>query len=304
LKAHLRGVVGILRRTIPESISLDVVADDNRWPVLMDPAQIDQVVLNLAVNARDAMPDGGAITIRVDDVLLDAAQCAGRVGLPPGDYVRLSVIDTGHGMDADTLARLFEPFFTTKSEDRGTGLGMPSVYGIVTQNRGHIEVASEVGHGTRVDIHLPRADALQSAAAVESARPAAGHGTVLLVEDNELVRRVTRRMLESLGYRVLEASDPVAALAESDRIGEEIDLLLTDVVMPGMDGMTLAESIRARRPHVRTLCMSGYAPGNLFDAGGIVPDGQPYLQKPFELHALATAVRKALGSTPDPSVVA
>jgi PAS domain S-box-containing protein len=304
LKAHLRGVVGILRRTIPESIALDVVADDNQWPVLMDPAQVDQVVLNLAVNARDAMPEGGSLTIRVDDVSFDAARCAGRLGLQPGDYVRLAVIDSGHGMDAETLARLFEPFFTTKSEDRGTGLGMPSVYGIVKQNRGYIEVASDVGQGTRVEIYLPRAAALQSPAAAESARPVAGHGTVLLVEDNELVRRVTRRMLESLGYRVLEASDPVSALAESDRMGEEIDLLLTDVVMPGMDGMALAESIRARRPHVRTLCMSGYAPGNLFDAGGIVPDAQPYLQKPFELHALATAVRKALGSAPDPTVVA
>jgi CheY-like chemotaxis protein len=277
-----------------------VVTHANHWPVLMDPAQVDQVVLNLAVNARDAMPDGGTLTIDVCDISADAAYCAGRLGLVPGDYVRLTLRDDGQGMDADTKARVFEPFFTTKAEDRGTGLGLASVYGIVKQNRGYIEVTSDVDRGTEIATYLPRSQAERAAVPAASAKPARGDETVLLVEDNDQVRHVTRRLLENLGYRVLAASGPAAALDVSDRCDDTIDLLLTDVVMPGMDGMELAQRIRARRPGVRTLCMSGYAPGNVLDGGNAATHAEQYLQKPFELRDLATAVRQALSTADAP----
>lgn len=296
LKEHLRGVEHLLRRTIPESVTIEWKLQSNRWLVLIDPAQVDQVILNLAVNARDAMPDGGSLVIEAVDVTLDAAGCAGRLGLSPGDYVRLTVRDTGHGMDAETLEHAFEPFFTTKLEGKGTGLGLPSVYGIVMQNHGFVEVKSETGRGTAVVIHLPRAKG-ESVGAPERETTAldGGHETVLLVEDNGPVRTLTRRFLEKLGYRVLEAADAPSALALSDAHEGEIDLLLTDVVMPDMDGIALARSIEVRRPQIRVLYMSGYAPGGAPGTGHVLSGTDHYIQKPLALGALAAAIRRALG---------
>jgi nitrogen-specific signal transduction histidine kinase/CheY-like chemotaxis protein len=290
LRAHIEAMQELIRSAIPESIRIQFSLPDELWTVRMDPAQVDQVVMNLVINARDAMPRGGVLVIEAANVTRDEAYCRGRAGCVPGEYICLSVRDTGQGMDSEALNHAFEPFFTTKSAGRGTGLGLASVYGIVKQNQGYIEIASEVGHGTSIVIHVPRARGrLQTPRPIDT-RPAGGfHATVLLVDDNDQVRQVTRRLLERLGHEVLDASGPEAAIAICDRWEGEIDLLLTDLVMPVMDGVALSREIRARRPTTVVLYMSGYAERDPF--GRVFPEGGQYIEKPFDLATLERAVR-------------
>jgi CheY-like chemotaxis protein len=261
----------------------------------MDPSQVDQVVANLAVNARDAMPDGGRLTIETLNVTLDDAYSRAHADARPGDFVMLAVSDNGCGMDAATLDRVFEPFFTTKPEGQGTGLGLATVYGIARQNQGSIEVYSEPGRGTTMRVYLPRClDAREASRdAAAAALPAQGHETVLLVEDEPMLRELGRELLEELGYHVLSAAGPTEALAIAARKEQPIDLLLTDVVMPVMSGKDLAERLTAARPGLRVVFTSGYT-ANVIARSGMLDPGIEFLAKPFTMAGLASKVRDVL----------
>ena len=294
VNAHLKTLTALVRRTISENIDIAFSFGETLWPVCIDPGQLDQVVLNLAVNARDAMPAGGSLTLQTMNVTLDEKFCKAHAGFLPGEYVQLSLKDTGCGMDPDTLMHAFEPFFTTKPQGQGTGLGLASVYGIVKQNHGFIQVDSGLDRGTTVDMYLPRSrgDEHKPSAPPKRAVPG-GHETVLLVEDNDRVRLVTRRLLERLGYNVLEAASPAAALALCATHESEIHLLLTDLVMPQKSGVELSEEITVMKPGMHVLLMSGYA-ADVLPGGSQLREGMHYLQKPFEQSSLASAVRHAL----------
>ncbi len=251
------------------------------WLVKADPGQIEQVIMNLAVNARDAMPEGGRLSISIENVDLDQFVSAATNRLGPGSYVRLTVRDTGSGIDAETLKRVFEPFFTTKDSDRGTGLGLAMVDGIVEQSGGAIAIESHLGWGTAFSVLLPRSlpEAEPPAETMPHDAEAPGSEAVLLVEDDTGVREFVRAVLEREGYRVLEASRGDEALAMVSQLPGAIDLLLTDVVMPGMKGTVLWEQFSASRPGARVLFMSGYTNEDIrLDIRG---RGLPYLQKPF-----------------------
>lgn len=292
----------MLRRLIGEDILFATVLHPRLGNVRADPGQLEQVIVNLVVNARDAMPKGGRITIETRNVELDESYAADHPGVTPGRYVMLAVTDTGVGMDDETKARIFEPFFTTKVRGKGTGLGLATVYGIVQQTGGHIWPYSEPGKGTTMRVYLPRvdepADPLErpGEAPLELLR---GSETILLVEDEVPVRSVTRQLLERNGYTVLEAADGPAALALIDggSGGRHIDLLLTDVIMPGMSGRELAVELRARRPDLRVLYMSGYTDDAVVRHGMLEP-GLAYLEKPFRPATLLRKVREVLQQEP------
>ncbi|HWP35097.1 MAG TPA: GAF domain-containing protein [Thermodesulfobacteriota bacterium] len=305
LNEVVSGMAAMLRRLIGEAIELVLHLDPSLGPVKADPTHLTQVLLNLAVNARDAMPGGGTLAIETGNVLLDEAAARRRVGLRPGRYVRLTVRDTGCGMDAATQARIFEPFFTTKPPGRGTGLGLSTVYGIVRQSGGHIEVDSAPGAGATFTILLPRAEEQPAAApAPAAAGPGPGEpsraparppaeATVLVVEDEEGVRELVREVLVQQGYRVLLAPHGAAALAVAAGYRGAIDLLLTDLVMPHLSGRELARRLLAERPALRILFVSGYADTALPPAAG--PDGRAaFLPKPFSPHRLVRAGRELL----------
>jgi PAS domain S-box-containing protein len=286
------GVEKMLRRLIGEDVEL-AVSLARTSPVLVDRGQIEQVLLNLAVNARDAMPDGGQLSLSTRDVVLDEAEAAGRLDAAPGTYVRLTVADTGVGMDEPTLSRIFEPFFTTKEAGKGTGLGLATVYGIVRQSHASIRVRSEVGRGTTFEIDFPalaqpRADSETPRAPSPARR---GHESVLVVEDEPALRAITARLLTSAGYDVQVAADATEADARFEERGG-FDLLVTDVVMPGVNGRQLARRLRARVPSLCVLFMSGYSEG-IFDDDGALDDVQ-LLPKPFSAQTLGAAVRSAL----------
>ena len=282
----------MLRRLIGEHVSLSWHPGIDVWPVRIDPVQVDQILVNLIANARDAIGEAGAVVIHTENVPASSAFMYS--GLPSGEYVRLAVVDNGKGMDADTQSHLFEPFYTTKAAGRGTGLGMASVDGIVRQNGGMITVASEVGRGTTVNVFLPRV-------VTNSARDGAAHGdpanrgteTILLVEDEPALLRLATRSLESLGYTVLSASRPDDALTLARTHNGRLHMLLTDVVMPGMNGRTLAERLLEDAPHLKCLFMSGYTDG-VMDTGGVLQQDVHFLQKPFSPRALAEKVRQVL----------
>jgi PAS domain S-box-containing protein len=297
LNAQLKGLEGLLQRMIGEDVALEFVLSEEVWPVSLDPSQVDQTVANLAVNSRDAMPKGGKLIVETANVTLDEAYCRHRTGARPGDYVMLAVSDSGCGMDEATRERAFEPFFTTKPEGKGTGLGLSTVYGIVKQNEGVIEIYSELGHGTTLKVYLPRyrGEEKVQAAAPPTAALARGHETVLLVEDQDQVRELTRTLLEELGYRVHEAARPGDAITLCEKHGTEIALLVTDVVMPTMNGKELARRIEAMRPGIRTLFTSGYTPEAIARRGVLEP-GVHFLEKPFTMEALARKVREVLGT--------
>jgi two-component system, cell cycle sensor histidine kinase and response regulator CckA len=264
--------------------------------VKADPGQIEQVIMNLVVNARDAMPKGGRILIETANVELDETYAQDHATVRPGRYVMLAVTDTGIGMAADTVAHIFEPFYTTKESGRGTGLGLSTVYGIVKQSGGYIWVYSEPGKGTSFKVYLPRVDdRVEAASKVEAPGAPARNGneTILLVEDEPAVRELTRMVLAGRGYSILEALNPQDAerLAGSHR--GEIHLLLTDVVMPGISGRELAKRLTARHPHLRVLYMSGYT-YNVIAEDGTLEEGISFLQKPFTPQALAQKVRETL----------
>ena len=289
----------LLRRMIGEDVVLETTLLPGLGQVLADAGQVEQVLMNLAVNARDAMPDGGSLGITLAEETIDGrspSSPSSRSALAPGRYVTMSVTDSGTGMTAETRAHMFEPFYTTKGMDKGTGLGLATAYGIVRQSGGDIGVESTLGEGTTFKVYLPRLDHETAAArptpVISRMRPPATE-TLLLVEDEAAVRRLTRRVLEERGYRVLEAADGNEALTISRRHGGPIHLLLTDVVMPRMNGRELAAIFSAERPEARVLYMSGYPDDSVLQAG---LGGQvPFLQKPFTPDGLAAKLRDALG---------
>jgi len=285
----------MLRSLISESIDLKIQLADDLNAARVDPTQLEQVIMNLAINARDAMPDGGTLTIETANATLDEDYAMSHVAVIAGDYVMLAVTDTGCGMTEATKARIFEPFFTTKPAGRGTGLGLSTVYGIVKQSGGNIWVYSEPNKGTTFKIYLPAVDALPEdigkAVPVEAARQ--GSGTVLVVEDDEQLRRLTHRALAAQGYFVLEADRGRSALDIARRHKGPIDLLLTDLIMPDTNGLKLAETLRAARPGLRVLFMSGY-PDSAIVHHGMLDAGVAYLAKPFTTEAITRKVREVL----------
>jgi len=285
----------MLRSLISENIELKTDLADNLAAARADPNQIEQVIMNLAINARDAMPDGGTVTIETRNATLDDAYASQHVSVIPGEYVMLAVSDTGCGMDEKTKSRIFEPFFTTKPAGRGTGLGLSTVYGIVKQSGGNIWLYSEPGKGTTFKIYLPAIAALPEDIGKVAPGEAAprGGGTVLVVEDDDQLRRLTHRALASKGYTVLEADRGSTALDIARRHKGHIDLLLTDVIMPDTNGRKLADTIRAVRPGLRVLYMSGYPDGAIASHGMLEP-GVAYLAKPFTTEAVIRRVREVL----------
>jgi signal transduction histidine kinase len=296
LNEGVRQIDRMLRRIIGEDVELQTILAAGLSRVKADPSHIDQVIMNLAVNSRDAMPNGGRLTIETANVQLNEEYAGRHLGIAPGAYVMLAVSDTGSGMDALTKARIFEPFFTTKEKGKGTGLGLAIAYGIVKQSGGEILVYSEPGQGTVFKIYFPVAvEAAEQTRTLggETEAPAAT-GTVLLVEDERQVRNLTRAMLARQGYRILDAGSAAEALALARDSDEPIDLLLTDIVMPQMNGLELAKAVRVARPGVRVLFMSGYTDIAVVNQG-ILTAETPFIQKPFTSAALHRKVREVLG---------
>ncbi len=290
----IASLANMLSRLIGEDIDLRIVAGEGLWNVRIDPSQMDQVLVNLATNARDAIPDVGVVTVETSNVVVDDEACRTRPGLAPGEYVLLTVSDTGAGMDAATRERVFEPFFTTKPEGKGTGLGLATVYGIVKQNRGFIDVHSEPGRGTTFEVYLPRcAGEAERPAETGDGGPLTGSETVLLVEDEPALLQIVQETLESLGYTVLAACSPGDALLLCETHPGPIHVLLTDVVMPTMNGNELRARLERIKPGLRTVLMSGYA-AEITAPRGIVGPGRCFLQKPFTREALASRIREAL----------
>ena len=284
-----------LARLIGEDIDLRFAPQEDLWHINCDPSQVDRILVNLAVNARDAMPDGGTLTISTSNVCLDEAGCREHLDCEPGEYVLLAVSDNGVGMDRETLDHIFEPFFTTKPVGQGTGLGLATVYGITRQNGGFVLVDSSPGQGTRFRAYFPRTTQPQERTDEARSVPATrGSGTILLVEDDAMVRSVTAAMLESLGFTVVAADTPDRALAYCGQAETPIDLLVTDVVMPGMTGPELRNAIAALRPDIKVLFLSGYT-SEIIARHGVLEEGVNYIQKPFSRKGLAQKVRAAIG---------
>jgi len=297
----LVGMQRMLRRLLGEDVQLSVCASECLGRVYADPGQIEQVIMNLAVNARDAMPEGGSLSIELSNVELDCRSAA-RLGVARGAWTRMSVADTGCGMDEATLGRIFEPFFTTKEEGRGTGLGLSTVYGIVEQSGGRITVRSAPGEGTSFDVYLPRREPAGLAAHSSQQSPARldGTETVLLVEDDEQVRRAVEAALRRRGYRVIEAQNAGEALLIAERYAEPIDLLLTDVVLPRVSGRELAERLAGERAGMRVLYMSGYTPDGVL-RHGVLDQKVAFVQKPVTPDLLCRRVRDLLDGPPAPA---
>ena len=299
LNATVGDLAPMLGRLLGANVRLEVRLESPLGVVFADPGQLEQVLVNLAVNARDAMPNGGALTVETTSVQLDESHTSSGVTLAAGAYILLAVSDTGVGMDSDTQAHVFDPFFTTKEVGQGTGLGLATVYGIVKQSGGHVWVYSEVGQGTTFKIYLPRADATIDVAEPErdaklDSDLAWSHATVLLVEDDSAVRAAARRALLRAGYSLLEASDGAEALALCTAIGgPAIDLVVTDLVMPEMGGLELGAALRARRPGIRILYMSGYT-RDAMRRQRVLEPGAAFLEKPFTPQAFVRSVRTAL----------
>ncbi len=295
LRDSVRSMELMIRRLIGEHIDVVLRLAGEPTYVLADPGQIGQVILNLAINARDAMPDGGSLLAEVTTATLDESYARGHTSAVPGSYVMLSVSDTGIGMDAATRARIFEPFFTTKKGEGGTGLGLSTVYGIVKQSGGNIWVYSEPGLGATFKVYLPRVeDAPEEAPTPEPPRVLMGTETLLVVEDEFGLRELVRRSLEPHGYRVLLAATPQEALAIAREHPDPIHLLISDVVLPEMAGPALARQILAARPDTRVMYMSGYTDQAVL-ARNVLEPGEPFLQKPFTPLGLAQKVREVLG---------
>ena len=288
----------LLQRTLGETVEVQNQVPADLWKTLIDPNQLENAVLNLSVNARDAMPTGGKLMIEAQNAILDAAYAEQHLEVAPGRYVMLAVTDTGVGMSRDVAARALEPFFTTKPTGQGTGLGLSMVYGFVKQSKGHIKIYSEEGHGTTVKLYLPAAatDREDGRVAIDQSEPGAKPGeVVLVVEDDPMVLRLAVQLLTSLGYQALEAHDGPEAVAMLERAGR-VDLLFTDVVLPkGMNGTALARAARARRPQLKVLYMSGYTADAIIHHG-VLDKGVHMLTKPFRKVELARKVRQVLDS--------
>ena len=285
----------MLQRLIGPEIQIVTEIWPDLTPVLADSTQLEQILVNLVINSRDAMAKGGKITIELRNIELDKIGVAAHPGLQPGDYVEMSVSDTGSGMDAETMSRIFEPFFTTKGPGKGTGLGLATVYGIVQQNNGAIEVQSRIGHGTTFYIYLPRATDLGKPAPIRPGATSSGDETILLVEDDDRVRALVSNMLRKNGYTVLLASAGDQALEIAARHRGRIHLLLTDVVMPGLNGRILSERLTAARPDTRVLYMSGYSDDAIL-RHGVRKAAAHFIQKPFSIDALSHKIRETLNA--------
>jgi hypothetical protein len=292
----LDNMASMLRRMLGADLELITDLAPDLPPVLLDPGQFDQMIFNLAVNSRDAMPDGGSLTITTDTFRVDRAYAAEWSSVLPGDYVRVTVVDTGTGMPADVLKHAFDPFYTTKSKGEGSGLGLATVYGAVTQAEGHVRIQSEPGRGTTFIILLPvTTQTAIEAAQLSSHNPTPYGLTALIVEDEDALREVTRRLLTRQGYTVITAANGVEAIAAANSYQGTIDLLLTDVVMPQMLGKEAAEKIRQIRPDIRVLYMSGYAQPVLASQGRLDPD-VTLLDKPFTERDLLDKVSSVLSA--------
>jgi two-component system cell cycle sensor histidine kinase/response regulator CckA len=295
LNDSVRGILAMLRRMIREEVRLDWKPDPGLWRVRMDPSQVDQMLVNLCLNARDAIMGVGTIWITTENRTLDEASCAELPGSSPGDYAVLAVSDDGCGMDGQTLVHIFEPFFTTKRVGEGTGLGLATVYGVVKQNGGFIDVRSRPGQGATFRIYLPHyagaVEQLRQEAPAEPLRP--GHETILVVEDEEAVLKLTQEMLEEQGYAVLAASAPGGAIRLAAHHAGRIDLLITDVVMPEMNGRELADNLRTQHPSLRVLYMSGYTADIIADHS-VLNQGISFIQKPFSSKGLVEKIRQTL----------
>ena len=297
LNKTVESMLRMLSRLIGEDIDLAWRPGSELWPVKMDPSQVDQMLANLCVNARDALHGVGHVTIETGTARFDATYCADHLGFIPGEYVLLAVSDDGCGMDRETIAKIFEPFFTTKGIGQGTGLGLSTVYGIVKQNNGFINVYSEPGKGTTFKIYLARhTDQAVEAPKVDSLSITHGHGeTILIVEDEVSILELAKRILGGLGYTVLIARLPSQALHLAEEYSSEIHLLITDVVMPEMNGKELSNRLRTVCPTLRTLFMSGYT-ANVIAHRGVLDQGVQFMQKPFSKESMAQKVREALES--------
>jgi two-component system cell cycle sensor histidine kinase/response regulator CckA len=289
----------MLRRLVGEGITLNVERDSDLWTVHADEAQLSNAIINLVVNARDAMPSGGTVAIRTVNQTVNKSSALGTAIMPPGDYVRIEVSDTGTGMSQEIQSKIFDPFFTTKPVGQGTGLGLATVYGIVKQTGGFITVDSEVGKGTSFNIYLPRLRMDASAAPVEIApaqtRDVTGQDTILLVEDEEAVRSFAARALRMRGYNVLEAGGGEEALEIVKSEAHTIHLIITDVVMPSMDGPTMVRHVKQMKPDLRVIFMSGYAE-EAFRRNDQSSEDIHFLPKPFGLKQLAAKVKEVLSA--------
>ena len=297
LNAVVMNMDKMLRRLIGEDVQLITSLDSDLWSVKVDPGMIEQVVMNLAVNSRDAMPNGGKLTIETSNVTHDEEYASHHVSVKPGYYVMLAISDTGCGMDKETQSHLFEPFFTTKETGKGTGLGLSTVYGIIKQSEGNIWAYSEPGLGTTFKIYLPRAEkaakAYKPKLKPKEAGVQGGTETILLVEDEEAVRSMVSKVLQNKGYTVLEAHQGNEAIEVSGRYEGSINLMVTDVIMPQMSGRELAGRLAPMRPEMHVLYMSGY-PDNTIVQHGVLEPGTAFLQKPFTINALELKVREIL----------
>ena len=294
LNEVIRRVQNMILRLLGETIRLETLCGQNLTPICFDPGQVEQILLNLAVNARDAMPNGGQLTIETSNVHLDEVSAREHGDVRPGQYVLLAVTDNGTGMSDEVRAHLFEPFFTTKGAGKGTGLGLAMVYGAVQQNGGYVEVVSEVDRGTTFKILLPAATPSSRPPTVRapvSTQP--GSASILLVEDDDKVRPLARKMLERLGYTVHAFANGDDALLALSSLEPTPELLLTDVIMPGINGRLLAEKVTVALPHVRVLFVSGYTQDVLADHG-VLKQGIEFLSKPYSLAQLARRVHEVL----------
>jgi PAS domain S-box-containing protein len=297
LNTIIPSVLKMLRRLIGEDVELVWAPGKDLWPVKLDPVQVDQLLANIVVNARDAIAGVGRITLATENVTLDAEAGLGAATASPGDYVKLSISDTGTGMSAETLSHLFEPFFTTKPAGAGTGLGLATVFGIVSQNRGGIDVQSAPGKGTVVTLFLPRTEAAWPEPKVAESAARGGAETILLVEDEELILSLAKRILQQQGYTVIPALLPSDALQTAKQSPGAIDLLITDVIMPGMNGRELLHQIEALNPGLRCLFISGYT-SDIIASQGVIESGIQFQQKPFTAEQLVRRVRQVLDEPP------
>jgi CheY-like chemotaxis protein len=295
LNESVEGMLKMLRRLIGEDIDIAWHPGEHLWPVFMDPSQLNQIIVNLCVNARDAIKNVGKITIETNTKSFDDEYCAEHVGFRPGDYIMVAVSDDGCGMDIDLQSHIFEPFFTTKEMGKGTGLGLATVYGIVKQNNGFINVYSELGQGTTFRIYIPRPEALLKK--LEKKKPtlpyAGGDETILVVEDDQAILKMTKMMLERFGYSVLSASKPEEAIEIANKYSGQIHLFITDVVMPEMNGRDLSKNILSIYPNLKTLFMSGYT-ANVIAHHGVLDEGVNFIQKPFSREQISVKVRESL----------
>jgi hypothetical protein len=302
LNEAVQGAAQLLHRSIGEHIDLEVITSPDLWPIKADPGQLEQVLVNLAVNARDAMPRGGRLRVDTANIDVDSTYASARPGLRPGAYVRLRVSDTGTGMDQATIDRVFEPFFTTKAKGHGTGLGLATVYGIITQAGGTIQIYSEPGLGTTISALFPATQEAPKPRLAATAAPSAQQGrgeTILLVEDEQSLRVLANRILTRHGYHVHQAMSGPDAVEHAADLAHTIDLLLTDVVMPDMLGTEVAENVHRHRPGVPVVFMSGYAQP-ILDSHGATDPQMNILEKPFTESTLLARVFQALQPAPQP----